>query len=154
MEKTLLLIKPDALQRRLVGEIIRRMESRGLRLCALKMTKLDNELLEDHYRHLLDKPFFREIADFMQTSPIIATCWAGLDAVSTVRNMCGVTKARDAAPGTIRGDYAMSIQTNVVHASDSIEAAAEELKRFFRPDEIFDYDDHSLSYIYSVSERG
>jgi nucleoside-diphosphate kinase len=153
MERTLLLIKPDGIQRKLIGTIVARMEVKGLRLCGMKMLYLNDEILKVHYSHLLDKPFFPEIAAFMQTSPCIATCWEGLDAVSTVRMACGITKAREALPGTIRGDYAMSIQANVVHASDSIEAATVEIDRFFQEGELFEFDDHSKNFVYSKSEQ-
>lgn len=153
MQRTLVLIKPDGIQRRLVGEIVARLERKGLLMCGMKMVLLDEAVLRVHYAHLIDKPFFAEIASFMEASPVVVTCWAGLDAVSTVRQICGVTKAREATPGTIRGDLAMSIQTNLVHASDSVEAAAAELSRFFKPGEIFEFPDHSEAFIYSSSER-
>jgi nucleoside-diphosphate kinase len=153
MEKTLLLIKPDGVHRRLVGEVISRFEKKGLQLVGIKMLTMDDELLAEHYSHLIAKPFFREIAEFMKVSPIIATCWAGLDAVATVRGMCGVTEAREAVPGTIRGDLAMSIQTNIVHASDSKKAATDEVRRFFREGELFEYEDYNARFIYSQHEQ-
>ena len=139
MEKTLLLIKPDAVERGLIGKIISRFEDKGLKISGIKMLKVDLPLLEEHYSHLKDKPYFPRIADFMMSAPIIAVCVEGVDSVSIARSMCGVTNAREASPGTIRGDMSMSIRSNLVHASDSIETAEIELKRFFRDAEIFSF---------------
>lgn len=152
MERTLILIKPDAVQRAYVGRIITKLEEKGLKLVALKMLLLDEALLSSHYAHLLDKPFFKGIAEFMQKTPVIACIWEGLDSVDTVRRACGITKAREAELGTIRGDLAMSIQANIVHASDSKEAALDEIKRFFLSEEIFDYDLVLAPFIYSSDE--
>jgi nucleoside-diphosphate kinase len=139
MEKTLLLIKPDAIERGLIGRIISRFEDKGLKITGMKMIKLDLPLLEEHYSHLRDKPYFQRIAEFMMSAPIIAVCIEGIDSVKIVRSMCGVTNAREASPGTIRGDLSMSIRSNLVHASDSMESAEIELKRFFMDAEIFSY---------------
>jgi nucleoside-diphosphate kinase len=139
MEKTLLLIKPDAVERGLIGKIISRFEDKGLKVSGMKMLRVDLPLLEEHYGHLKDKPYFPRIAEFMMSAPIIAVCVEGVDSVSIARSMCGVTNAREASPGTIRGDMSMSIRSNLVHASDSIDSAEIELKRFFRDAEIFSY---------------
>jgi nucleoside-diphosphate kinase len=147
------LIKPDAFQRDLIGEIIKRLEIKGLKLVGIKMMQLGDDLLNEHYSHLQQLPFFPEIKAFMRKTPIIACCWEGVEAVETVRLLCGVTKARTAAPGTIRGDLAMSIQTNLVHASDSLETANVEIPRFFKPEEIFEYEDITAPYLYSSGER-
>jgi nucleoside-diphosphate kinase len=152
-ERTLVLIKPDGIQRRLVGEIISRLERKGLQLLGIKLLTLNNATLAQHYRHLADQPFYKEIEEFMKSSPVVATCWGGLEAVATVRALCGITKSREAAPGTIRGDLAMSVQANVVHASDSSVAAKEEIDRFFAAGEIFEYDDRSLPFLYSRGEQ-
>lgn len=117
------------------------------------MLQLDRGVLEDHYDHLRDRPFFAEIVDFMSVSPAIATCWEGVDAVATVRLMCGITKAREAEPGTVRGDFAMSVQANLVHASDSLETAKVEVKRFFKDDELFMYELVLTQFIYNSFER-
>jgi len=154
VERTLVLIKPDAIQRGLIGRIIGRFEEKGLKLVGLKFMKLGDQLLNEHYSHLLDKPFFPGTRSFMQSTPVIAICWEGLDSVETVRRLCGITKAREAAPGTIRGDLAMSVQANLVHASDSIETAAAEVKRFFDDSELFDYDSAAIGTIYSQDELG
>ena len=152
MERTLILIKPDAIQRGLAGSVLSRFESKGLQLVGVKMMQLTDELLKEHYSHIADKPFFPGIANFMKSSPVIAVCVEGLDCVDTVRRLCGVTKAREAEVGTIRGDFAMSIQTNIVHASDSLENAKAEVKRFFDDSELFDYNLVLATNIYSSDE--
>jgi nucleoside-diphosphate kinase len=139
MERTLLLIKPDAVERGLIGKIISRFEDKGMKITGMKMLRIDLPLLEEHYSHLKDKPYFPRIVDFMMSSPIVAVCIEGIDSVSIARSMCGVTNSREAAPGTIRGDMSMSIRSNLVHASDSIETSERELKRFFRDAEIFSH---------------
>jgi nucleoside-diphosphate kinase len=154
MEKTLVLVKPDALQRDLVGRILSRIEEKGLQIVGLKMFVFDDGLLAEHYSHLTEQPFFPELAAYMTSGPTIAVCVRGTDAVATVRLLCGVTKAREAAPGTIRGDLAMSVQRNLVHASDSLATAEAEVKRFFSDNEIFPYSDATVEYLYSVPERG
>ncbi len=154
MEKTLILIKPDAMQRGLAGAVLNRFEQKGLKIVGIKMLQLTDDLLKEHYSHIADKPFFKGIADFMKATPVIACAIEGLDCVETVRKLCGITKAREAEIGTIRGDFAMSIQTNVVHASDSLETAKVELERFFKPDELFQYDLVLTPFIYSSDEIG
>lgn len=152
MEKTLVLIKPDALQRGIVGDIIARIERKGLKLVGLRMTPLTDDLISEHYSHLLDKPFFPEIRDFMTSLPVIALCVEGLDAIETVRRLAGITLAREAAPGTIRGDFAMSVQCNLIHASDSAETAKAEVSRFFDQEQIYPYDRLIDSVIYAPKE--
>lgn len=152
METTLVLLKPSCVQRNLMGEIINRFERRGLQVVGLKMMQLSDEILREHYAHLVDKPFFPALAASMQVSPVVALALRGVDAVQVVRTMTGATNARVAAPGTIRGDYSMSNQQNIVHASDSIENAAIELKRFFRPEEVFDFAAAQQEFIYGDGE--
>ena len=130
MEQTLVLLKPCTLQRALVGEIINRFERKGLRLAGMKMMQLTDSILNEHYAHLSGKPFFQILKDSMMSTPVIACCLEGIDAVHVVRSMTGSTNGRNADPGTIRGDYCMSNQQNIVHASDSLETAAIEIKRF------------------------
>ncbi|HKG22119.1 MAG TPA: nucleoside-diphosphate kinase [Blastocatellia bacterium] len=154
MERTLVLIKPDAIQRGLVGRIITRFEEKGLKLAGIKFMSLTDEILNEHYSHLLDKPFFGGTKRFMQSTPVVAICWVGLDSVDTVRRLCGITKAREAAPGTIRGDLAMSVQANLVHASDSIETAEKEVARFFDNAELLAYDSPLAGLVYSEDELG
>jgi len=153
MERTLLLIKPDALQRGLVGKVITYFENKALKLVGTKMMQLDDVLLKEHYAHLVTKPFFKGIADFMKSSPVIAQCWEGNDAVKVVRNLCGVTNAREAAPGTVRGDLGMSIMCNLIHASDSLETALVEVPRFFKKNELFNYEKKNYEYVYAADER-
>jgi nucleoside-diphosphate kinase len=153
VERTLVLLKPDALQRDLVGEVISRFERKGLKLVGLKMMVLSEALLDEHYSHLRKYDFFDEIKKFMQRTPVIACCWEGRDCVNTVRQLCGITKSREAEPGTIRGDLAMSIQSNLVHASDSSETATIEIERFFKLEELFEYEDVLEQFIYSRQEK-
>ena len=134
MEKTLVLLKPCAIQRSLVGEVTTRFERKGLRLAGMKMMQLTDEILNEHYAHLADKPFFQRIKDSMMATPVICCCYEGVDAVETVRTLTGLTNGRKSAPGTIRGDYSVSFQENIVHASDSVENAKIELARFFKPE--------------------
>lgn len=153
MERTLVLIKPDAVQRDLVGEIISIFERKGLKLVGMKMMALTDQLLDEHYSHLREKSFFGEIKGFMKSTPVIACCLEGVDCVDTVRLLCGITKAREAAPGTIRGTFAMSVQANLVHASDSLETAKVEVPRFFKAEELFEYEDVVRTFVYSPAER-
>jgi nucleoside-diphosphate kinase len=153
MERTLVLLKPDALQRDLVGDIIARFERKGLKLVGLKMMRLSDDLLNVHYSHLVGRDFFPEVKAFMQLTPVIACCLEGTDCVNTVRLLCGITKAREATPGTIRGELAMSVQANLIHCSDSLETAKVEVERFFKPEELFEYEDILERYIYSSRER-
>ncbi len=152
-EQTLVLIKPDAIQRGLSGEITSRFERKGLKLVGLKMMTLDEALLREHYAHIADKPFFGGLAKFMQSTPVIAMCWEGLDVVETVRKITGITKAREAESGSIRGDFAMSVACNVIHASDTVENAGKEVKRFFKADELYDYDKSEYVHVYAEDER-
>ena len=152
MEKTLVIIKPSALQRALTGEVIKRFEQKGLRLAGIKMIQLSDQILNEHYAHLADRPFFKRIKDSMMITPVIVTCWEGKDSVRVVRTMTGSTNSRDAVPGTIRGDLSMSLQENIVHTSDSVENAREELARFFSDDEIFDYENLLTPYLYANDE--
>lgn len=153
MEQTVVLVKPDALQRGLVGEIISRFERKGLKLAAIKMMELTDELLDEWYVHHKGKPFFAGLKSFMRSSPIVAMLWEGLEAVNAVRKLCGVTKGREAEAGSIRGDLAMSQQLNLVHASDSPEAARKEKDLIFKPEDIFDYRHGGHHLIYSAEER-
>ena len=139
MERTLVLLKPGIIQRNLMGEIISRFEKRGLRIVGMKMMQLTDEILCQHYSHLVEKPFFQSLKDSMTATPVVALAIEGVDAIRVVRMMAGTTNGRNAAPGTIRGDYCVSNQQNVVHASDGPHTAYDELKRFFKEGEIFDY---------------
>ena len=154
MERTLILIKPDAVSRGLAGEVLGRFEKKGLKIAGMKMIQLDDALLKEHYSHLADKPFFPTIAEFMSRTPVIAMCLEGLQAVDVCRKLCGVTNSRNADPGTIRGDLGMSMQCNLVHASDSVETAKAEVARFFGQGELFDYEPALINYQYAADERG
>jgi len=148
-EQTLILIKPDAINRALVGEIIGRFERKGLRIAGMKMMELEDVLLEAHYAHIADKPFFAGIKKFMKSSPVVAIALAGINAVSAVRLIVGPTKAYEADAGSIRGDLALNIQSNVVHASDSAKTAKEEVARFFKDEELFDYKRNDFNFVYA-----
>lgn len=148
-EQSLIIIKPDAIQRNLVGEIIGRFERKGLKIIAMKMMHLNDVLLAEHYSHIADKPFFPRIQKFMKSAPVIVMALSGAGAVAAIRTIVGPTKAFEAAAGTIRGDLAMSMQSNVVHASDSIENGVIEIKRFFKDDEILNYEKLGETVVYS-----
>lgn len=152
MERTFVIIKPNAVNRQLIGEVISRFERKGLRLVAIKMMQLSDEILHDHYNHLVDKPFFSRLKAAMQATPVIICCWEGVDCVNVVRVMCGVTNSRLADAGTIRGDLSMSMQENIVHSSDSLESAAVELNRFFKAEDYFNYKRIVDTAIYSSDE--
>lgn len=152
MERTLVILKPSALQRRLVGEILSRFERKGFILCGMKMMQLDDKILDEHYSHLTDKPFYPRIKKSMKSAPVVVCCLQGVNAIPVVHAMAGVTNGRSAAPGTIRGDFSMSVQENVIHTSDSAKTAKEEISRFFAPEELFDYNIATLHYLYSDEE--
>lgn len=152
MERTLVLLKPSTVMRGLIGEITSRFEKKGLRIVGMKMMQLTDELLDAHYAHLVGKPFFPALKKSMQRTPVIAMCLEGVDAIAVVRYITGYTNGRKADPGTIRGDYCMSNQQNIVHASDSPEAADAELNRFFRPEEIFEFGDLNMDRLYGIDE--
>ncbi len=153
MERTLVLIKPDGVQRGLVGEIVSRFEKKGLKMVACKMMRLDEAVLREHYAHIADKPFFPGVANFMKSSPVLAMAWEGLECVEAVRLITGVTKGRTADAGTIRGDFAMSVSCNVIHTSDSVENAVKEVARFFNPDELHEYFKSEYEHVYNEEER-
>ncbi|MDE6694131.1 MAG: nucleoside-diphosphate kinase [Muribaculaceae bacterium] len=153
MEKTLIILKPSAIQRALIGKVIDRFQQKGLTVNGIKMMQLDEKILREHYAHLVDRPFFPMLLRSMMSTPVIVACLSGKDAVAVVRAMTGATNSRVAAPGTIRGDFGMSGQENIIHASDSVENAQIELARFFSPDEIFDYTPITTPAIYSPDER-
>lgn len=138
-ETTLVLFKTDCVQNKLVGEILNRFEKEQFTIRGMKMIELSTELLEEHYSHVADRPFFPEIVNFMQTSPVIALALEGDDAISRVRELLGPTNSDEAEKGTIRGDFGVGTMKNVCHASDSVESAETELNRFFNQNELFEY---------------
>ena len=138
-QRTLVLIKPDALQRELGGTVLTRFERKGLKIVGLKLVHLNDELLNEHYGHLSDKPFFGDLKKFMMQTPVMAVVLEGLEVIDEVRKIVGSTNPRKADAGTIRADLSMNVPSNMVHASDSPEAAEAEVKRFFKEDELFNY---------------
>ncbi len=151
-EKTVIIVKPDGVQRGLVGEVSKRLEAKGLKIVGLKMMNLDTEQLREHYAHHVEKPFYPGLESFMQSSPVVAICAEGRDAVAAVRLIAGVTRGSEADAGTIRGDLAMGV-CNVVHCSDEIENAKKEVERFFEPEELFSYDKTEYLHVYMDDER-
>ncbi|HEV2339966.1 MAG TPA: nucleoside-diphosphate kinase [Patescibacteria group bacterium] len=152
MEKTVVLVKPDGVQRSLIGKIIERFEQKGLHLVGLKMVSLNDATLDIWYAHHKDKPFFPGLKAYMKSYPVVAMLWEGNDAAETVRSMIGLTLARKANPGTIRGDFAMSQQYNLIHASETKEAAEKETNLIFSDREIFSWEKLDLPQIYTEEE--
>ena len=137
MEQTLVFIKPDGIEKKMVGAIITRFEKKGFTLKALKKIQLNEQILKEHYAHLVDKPFYPEIVKFMKRTPVVVMIWAGENAIDEVRRIIGSTDPKKANLGTIRGDLALAVDENLIHGSDSPENAALEIKRFFKDEEIF-----------------
>jgi nucleoside-diphosphate kinase len=139
MERSLVLIKPDAIQRGLAGTILSRIERRGFRIVALKMIHMDKSLAQRHYAVHKEKPFFNDLVQFITSSPIIASVFEGERAIEIIRQTMGATDPAKASPGTIRGDFGLDVQQNLVHGSDSAENASKEIELFFKPEEILSY---------------
>lgn len=152
MQQTLIIFKPSAVERGLVGTVLARFEAKGLAITGMKMMQLSPEILREHYAHLVDRPFYPSVVASMTACPVIVMCLRGVDAVKVVRAMTGATDGRQAAPGTIRGDFSMSNQENIIHASSSPEDAEVEIKRFFKADELFDYTPVAMRFLYADSE--
>ncbi len=138
METTLILLKPDCMKKGHCGDVLQRFEKAGFRIRGCKMMRLGKEILREHYAHIVTKPFFGEVEEFMQSSPVVAVALTADSAVEKVRALLGPTDSQKAPKGTIRGDFGVDVMVNVVHASDSLEAAEKELKRFFNDGELFD----------------
>ncbi len=138
-ERTFVMAKPDGVGRRLVGEMVRRFESRGLKLVGLKMQVMPKDLAKAHYAEHAEKPFFGELVSFITSGPTVQMVWEGLNAVEAVRKMNGATNCLKAEIGTIRGDFGLSVQNNLVHASDSVETAQREIALYFKQEELWDY---------------
>jgi nucleoside-diphosphate kinase len=153
MERTIVLVKPDGVQRGLIGEIIHRFERKGLKLSALKMMNMTDEIIDAWYAHHREKPFFPSLKAFMTSYPIVAMVWEGQEAVSVIRKMIGITLARQAEPGTIRGDFAISTQMNLIHASESVEAAEKELNILFAEGDLFSWERTDALHLYGEEER-
>jgi len=152
-EKTLIIMKPDCVMRGLLGEILIRFERKGLKIVGLKMVELGDVILEEHYSHHVDKPFFHSLKNFMQSAPAVVMAVSGYRAINAVRLIVGPTKGYEADAGSIRGDFSMSTQTNIVHASDSKESAEKEIPRFFKENELFDYNRADYEFVYGEEDR-
>jgi len=153
MERTLIIAKPDAVQRGLVGEIIRRLENKGLKLIGMKMASLDEAILRTHYAEHVEKGFYAGLEDFMKSSPVILMAWEGFECIDSVRTIVGATNPREAAPGSIRGDLAIGVGRNLIHASDSKSSGEREVSLFFKDDELFGYDKSEYMHLYEDFER-
>jgi nucleoside-diphosphate kinase len=152
MQRTLVLLKPDCVQRRLIGNIISRFEAKGLNIVAMKMIQVTSELSRQHYAEHVSKPFYPSLEKFITSAPVVALAIDGLEVITVVREMLGATSGLKAAAGTIRGDYSSSRQMNLVHASDSEDSARRELKLYFRDDELCDYEPVATDYLKAADE--
>ncbi len=152
MERSVVLVNPNVVQRALIGQIIDRFERKGLKLVGLKMISLDDAILDEWYSHHKDKSFFPNLKSYMKSFPVVDMLWEGVDSVVTARKLIGITKAREAEPGTIRGDFAMSQQYNLVHASENAEVAKKEEALIFKEDEIFAWEKTDIGHIYLDEE--
>ncbi|XP_068192028.1 nucleoside diphosphate kinase 3 isoform X2 [Antennarius striatus] len=148
-ERTFIAVKPDGVQRKLIGEIMRRFERKGFKLVGLKLMQASEDLLKQHYWDLRSKPFFRELIRYMSSGPVVAMVWEGLDIVKTARMMMGETNPADSRPGTIRGDYCVEVGRNVIHGSDSVESAQKEIYLWFDEHELHCWEDSSNHWIYN-----
>lgn len=153
MERTLIIAKPDAVQRGLVGEIIKRLEMKGLKLIGMKMASLDEAILQTHYEEHVGKAFYKGLEEFMKSSPVVLMAWEGYECIDSVRTIVGATNPRQASPGSIRGDLAIGVGRNLIHASDSKQSGEREVGIFFEADELFDYDKAEYMHLYESHER-
>jgi nucleoside-diphosphate kinase len=153
MERTLIIAKPDAVQRGLVGEIIGRLERKGLKLIGMKLAALDKTILRAHYAEHVEKGFYAGLEDFMKSSPVVLMAWEGFECIDSVRTIVGATNPRMAAPGSIRGDLAIGVGRNLIHASDAKESGEREVALFFAEAELFDYDKSEYMHLYEDFER-
>ena len=152
MDRTLIILKPDSIQRGIAGQIITRFEQKGLQIVGLKLMKISQQLAETHYESHKGKPFYPGLVKFMTSSPVIVIALAGKDAITIARNMMGATFGSKAAPGTIRGDFGVSNSFNLIHGSDSPEAAQRELGLFFKPGELVEWSPASQGWVYDLSK--
>jgi len=148
VERTFVMVKPDGVQRGLIGEIISRLERKGLKIVAMKMLRISKELAQEHYAEHRAKPFFSSLVGYITSAPVVAMVVEGKNAVKVVRKLVGATNPSEAEPGTIRGDFGLDLGRNVVHASDSVMSADREIRLFFREEEILDYERESDVWIY------
>lgn len=148
MEKTFLMVKPDGVQRNLIGEIVQRFEKKGFKLVGAKLMQVSNELAEQHYGEHKEKPFFGELVEFITSGPVFAMVWEGENVIATARNMMGKTNPSEAAPSTIRGDFGVTVGKNIIHGSDSPESAEREINLFFDQSELISYEKVDTTWIY------
>ena len=148
MEKTFLMVKPDGVQRELIGEITSRFEKKGFQLVGAKLMTISKELAEEHYGEHKERPFFGDLVEFITSGPVFAMVWQGENVIGTARLMMGVTNPKDAAPATIRGDYGLTVGKNIIHGSDSHESAEREINLFFKQDELVEYSKLMNNWIY------
>ncbi|ALS73852.1 nucleoside-diphosphate kinase [Planococcus sp. CP5-4] len=147
MEKTFLMVKPDGVQRNVIGEIVSRFEKKGYHLAGAKLMQIPTELAEQHYGEHKERPFFGELVDFITSGPVFAMVWEGENVILTARQMMGATNPKDAAPGTIRGDFAVTVGKNMIHGSDSAESAEREIGLFFKEEELVSYEKTMNSWV-------
>lgn len=147
MEKTFLMVKPDGVQRNLIGDIVSRFEQKGFKLAGAKLMQVSEELAQEHYGEHKERPFFGELVDFITSGPVFAMVWEGENVISTARLLVGATNPAESAPGTIRGDYAMTVGKNIIHGSDSPESAVREIGLFFKEEELVTYDKTMSTWI-------
>ena len=148
MEKTFVCVKPDGVQRGLIGEVVKRFESRGLVLCAAKFMQVSKELAAKHYAEHEGKPFYEGLISYITSGPVFAMVWAGDDVVKAVRQTVGATRPTEAAPGTIRHDFAAKMDRNLIHASDAVATAEREIALWFKPEEIVDWDKVTVEWVF------
>lgn len=148
MQKTFIMVKPDGVQRGLVGDVVRRFEQKGFKLAGAKLMQISTELAEEHYGEHKERPFFGELVDFITSGPVFAMVWEGEDVILTSRSMIGATNPQEATPGSIRGDYALTVGKNIIHGSDSEASAEREINLFFDEAEIIDYVKEGSNWIY------
>ncbi|XP_053131981.1 nucleoside diphosphate kinase 3 [Hemicordylus capensis] len=149
-ERTFLAIKPDGVQRHLIGDIIRRFEKKGFKLVAMKLMQASEDLLKEHYVALRERPFYNRLVKYMSSGPVVAMVWQGLEVVKTARTMIGETNPADSKPGTIRGDFCIEVGKNVIHGSDSAESAQREISLWFHTDELTCWEDSTEHWIYDL----
>ena len=148
MEKTFLMVKPDGVQRQLIGDIVARFEKKGFQLVGAKLMQIPTSLAEQHYGEHKERPFFGELVDFITSGPVFAMVWQGENVIATARQMMGATNPKDAQPGTIRGDYAATVGKNIIHGSDSPESAVREIGLFFKEEELVEYSKLINEWVY------
>ncbi|HLR11744.1 MAG TPA: nucleoside-diphosphate kinase [Sporosarcina sp.] len=148
MEKTFLMIKPDGVQRNLIGDIVSRFEKKGFQLVGAKLMAVSEELAQEHYGEHKERPFFGELVDFITSGPVFAMVWEGENVISTARTLVGATNPAESAPGTIRGDFGVTVAKNIIHGSDSPESAEREINLWFKEDELTTYEKTTATWIY------